>query len=107
MPAGLGPPCAKLPRRVPGRKTMPRQRNPRPEFPLQVRRGRFEFLVIYEVSEGELDLLVQGAPNSIYLNFAIALLSTALSFIIALATTTIDSLKTFTVFVVLAVIGIV
>jgi hypothetical protein len=61
--------------------------------------------VIYEVSENELDLLVQGAPNSIHLNFAIALLSMAVSFIIALTTTTIESLRTFTVFVVLAVVG--
>lgn len=82
---------------------MARQRGS--EFGPEIRRGRFDRLTIYEVTETELELLEMGAPNSIYLNFAIGLLSLASSFLICLLTTTIESMKTFTVFVVLAVVG--
>ena len=54
--------------------------------PVEVRRGAYARLTIYEVEEGELELLAQGSPDSLYLNFAIFLLSTAVSFLIALLT---------------------
>jgi hypothetical protein len=51
-----------------------------------VRRGAYARLTIYEVEENELELLAQGSPDSLYLNFAIFLLSIAVSFLIALLT---------------------
>lgn len=81
---------------------MARQRDS--EFRPEIRRGRLDRLTIYEISEGELELLAQGAPNSVLLNFSIALLTTAGSFLIALATTTIESPWTFTVFVLVALV---
>src|SRR4051812_21342248 len=54
----------------------------------EVRRGRIERLSIYDVSEDELEILARGSSDSIYLNFAISLLSVFFSFLIALLTTT-------------------
>jgi hypothetical protein len=68
-------------------------------------RGRVDSLSIYEITEDELRTLEQGSPSSTYFNFAIALLSTALSFITVLTTTSIPSGKLFTVFVVITVVG--
>ena len=48
----------------------------------------------------------RGSPSSIYLNFAILLLSAGISFLINLLSVNIQSIKTFTVFVVFTVIGI-
>jgi hypothetical protein len=62
-------------------------------------------LTIYDVTEAELEILERGSPDSLYLNFAIALLSTAVSFSAALATTTIPSDRTFQVFVILTTLG--
>jgi len=62
-------------------------------------------LTIYEVSESELKTLEEGSPNSIYLNFSIFLLSVAISFLIALLTTTIKSQYVFIVFVLVTIIG--
>jgi hypothetical protein len=53
-----------------------------------IRRARFQSLTIYEVSDGELDTLERGSPDSLYLNFAIFLLSSAVSITVALLTTT-------------------
>ena len=77
------------------------------KFLPKIRRGRYDQLIIYEVSDRELEILAKGTSNPIYLNFAIALLSVSISFIIALLTTTITSNKIFTVFVVIAVVGII
>lgn len=72
-----------------------------------IRRGRVERLTIYEVSEFELDTLERGSPDSIFLNIAIALLSSAISLLVTLLTTTIESMRTFVVFVVCVVVGFV
>ena len=84
---------------------MTNQKNKDTEFLPEIRRARIDRLVIFEVSETELDILQRGSPESIFLNFAVFLLSTAISFSAALATTTIESTKTFAVFVVLTAIG--
>ncbi len=70
-----------------------------------MRRARLGTLTIYEISEVELEVIERGSPESIFLNFAIFLLSAAISFSVALATTTISSDRTFLVFVVITVIG--
>ena len=80
--------------------------NPIPsEFLPAVRRARFDQLTIYEISESELDTLEKGSPDSLFLNFAIFLLSTATSFTVALLTTQVTSQATFVVLVALTVVG--
>lgn len=59
----------------------------RPKFLPAVRRARIERLDIYEISETELQILERGSPDSILLNFAIFLVSIAVSFLVALLTT--------------------
>jgi hypothetical protein len=71
-----------------------------------IRRARFEQLTIYDVTDSELDILEKGSPESLYLNFAIFLLSMAISFFIALITTEVKSLTTFIVLVILSIIGL-
>ncbi len=56
---------------------MARQRNQPTELQPIIRRARLEQVIIYEVSESELELLAHGFANSTYLNFAIGLLSAA------------------------------
>jgi hypothetical protein len=77
------------------------------EFQPEIVRARYDRLTIYEISEDELELLVRGAPDSVLLNFAIFLLSAAVSFLTALLTTTIDSDRLFVVFVIFTVAGFV
>jgi hypothetical protein len=84
---------------------MANQENMGSEFLPEIRRVRIDRLTIFEVSEAELDILQRGSPESLFLNFAVLLLSTAISFSIALATTNIQSTKTFAVFVTLTAIG--
>ncbi|HMO03842.1 MAG TPA: hypothetical protein PKC67_02860 [Kiritimatiellia bacterium] len=70
-----------------------------------VRRGRVDSLTVYDVTESELQDLERGTPGNLYLNFAIFLLSIAVSFFVALFSTEIKSTRTFCVFVIVAVIG--
>lgn len=56
--------------------------------PLRVRRGRVDSVDLYEVKEHELEVLENGDTNSIYLNFAIFLLSSAVSCVLAISTAT-------------------
>lgn len=72
---------------------------------LPIIRAKFGELTLYEISESELCELSKGSPESLHLNFAISLFSIAVSFLIALLTTDINSIKIFTVFVVITVIG--
>ncbi|MFT3796539.1 hypothetical protein [Flavobacterium sp.] len=51
-----------------------------------VRRGKFDSLTLYEVSEQELNIIEGGSTNSIFLNFAIFLLSIAISFFVTIFT---------------------
>jgi hypothetical protein len=74
--------------------------------PLRVRRGRVASVDLYEVKDSELDILEKGSPSSIQLNFAIFLLSLAFSSIVTLCTATFKSGITQTIFVVVAVIGV-
>lgn len=77
------------------------------DFRPEIRRARIERLTIYEISESELEILARGSPDSVFLNFAIFLLSVAVSFIVALLTTTINSDRLFYIFVIIAVIGLI
>lgn len=68
-------------------------------------RGQVDSLSIFEITDYELELLEQGSPNSIFLNFAVFFISIATSFFITLLTVDISSVKLFSVFVILTVIG--
>lgn len=48
--------------------------------------GKVHSLIIFEVSDGELEIIERGSPNSTYLNFSIFLISIFISFLIALLT---------------------
>lgn len=72
--------------------------------PVKIRRGSFGELTIHEVADYELENLAQGSPDSLYLNFAIFLLSMSVSFFVALLTAVLSS-HVFTVFVVITTIG--
>lgn len=79
-------------------------------LPPAIRRARIQQLTIYEISEDELKTLEAGSPVSLHLNFAVFLLSVAISFATALATTTFPSDRVYVTFVVVlgisAVIGL-
>jgi hypothetical protein len=77
--------------------------------PVEIRRGAYARLTLCEVEKSELELLAQGSPDSLYLNFAIFLLSVALTALVALFTLPTDKTSTvsptFVVFVVITVLG--
>ena len=72
----------------------------------KIQRARYDSLCLYEVSDGELELLEKGSPNSTLLNFGSILLSVGLSFLIPLFTIKIESLRVFCIFVIISTIGI-
>lgn len=76
-----------------------------PDLLPAIRRARIDTLNIYEISEGELQVLEHGSPESLYLNFAIFLLSSAGSVLVALLTTRIESERLFNTFVIFSVTG--
>lgn len=73
---------------------------------VHIKRGRVDSLAIYEISDSELTTIERGSTNSIYLNFAIFLLSIAFSFFISLLTTNFENKQVvMIVFIVLTVVG--
>src|SRR5712691_10613696 len=77
------------------------------EFPPAIRRARIDRLNIYEVTDSELQLIERGSPESLFLNFAIFLLSSAVSLLVALLTTKIEETRVFIIFVAVTIIGFV
>ena len=77
------------------------------EKELRVRRGRVASVDLYEIKDSELDLLEKGAPSGLYLNFSIFLLSISFSAIAALSTATFSSGKIETLFMIIAVVGMI
>lgn len=84
---------------------MTNQQSQNSEFLPEIRRARISQLTVYDVTDTELEVLERGAPDSLYLNFSIFLLSSALSFTVSLFTATITNANIFTVIVVFTVIG--
>jgi hypothetical protein len=72
---------------------------------VQIRRAPVDSLILYDVTEDELELLATGSPSGLHLNFGIFLLSVASSLLISILTTQIESARVFTVFVVIVVVG--
>lgn len=81
------------------------QRGPGDQFLPEIRRARFTQLTIYEVEESELTILERGSPVSLYLNIAIALLSTAVALTVSLATAEVRSESVLVILLVITVIG--
>jgi len=77
------------------------------ERPPQIRRGRIPSFAIYEVSEDELQKLQDGFAIGLELNFSLMLLSSALSFFIALITTQMSQTKSTTITIITAVFAII
>src|SRR5882724_6516105 len=82
----------------------PKEPNGQDSF--RVRRGRVGSVDLYEVKDSELDILEKGSPADLQLNFAIFLISTAISSISTLVTATFTNPTVRTVFVVVSVVGI-
>ena len=68
-------------------------------------RGQVDSLSLFEITDYELEILEQGTPNSIHLNFAVLFISIAVSFLITLLTVKIDSTRVFIVFTLLTIVG--
>ena len=78
-----------------------------PDFLPEISRGRIKELKLYEISDDELARLEQGSEQSLFLALGIAVLSAAVSFLIALFATTITPDRVFYVFVIVTVVGFV
>ncbi len=86
----------------------PKNEKPLDENQPIIKRGRVDSLNIFEIREDELNTIEKGSTTSLYLNFAIFLLSIAASFLIALLTSDFkDKLFTFTIFCVVTAVGFV
>ena len=84
----------------------PLQESPADEKGPKIRKGKVDSLTIYEISEGELETIERGSPNSTLLNFAIFLLSIATSFLVTLLTVDLkDKQNLFIVFTIITVVG--
>jgi len=73
----------------------------------RILRGCVDSLSIYEITDYELELLEQGSPNSIHLNFSIFLISTSISFTTTLLTVESLSDRLFLTFSMIAFVGMV
>jgi hypothetical protein len=80
-------------------------KNTNSEKSLRVRRGRVDSVNLYEVKENELELLENGEPTSLQLNFAIFLLSLAFSGILTLCTATFSIPILQTTFLLVTIVG--
>lgn len=76
-------------------------------FAPAIRRARLDNLTIYEISEGELQTIERGSPDSIYLTFSVSLLSVAISLLGSLMLTDIKSSVVLFSFIAIVVVGFV
>lgn len=84
----------------------PLQESPIDDKGPKIRKGRVDSLIIYEISEGELETIERGSPNSTLLNFSIFLFSIATSFLVTLLTVDLSNkLKLFIVFTIITIVG--
>lgn len=71
---------------------------------IPVTRGRLGSISVYEVTADELDILEHGSPNSTYLNFALVLIPTGVTFFISILSTKIEDTRVYLLFWVLALV---
>lgn len=67
-------------------------------------RGKLDSFAIYEITDEELNLLEEGSPSSIYLNFAIFCISSAISFLVSIITSKLSD-RFFEMFFIFTVVG--
>ena len=77
------------------------------EKEFKIRRGRVDSVDLYEVKESELELLENGEPTGIHLNFSIFLLSIAFSAILTLCSATFTNRTIENIFLFTSIIGII
>ncbi len=77
------------------------------EFAPAIRRARLDNLTIYEISDGELNIIEKGSPDSIYLTISVALITSAASFLGSLILTDIKSIAVLFAFISIVVVGLV
>lgn len=65
---------------------------------MRVTRGKVDSIVLYEVTEDELQTLEHGPANATYFNFAIALIPLGVSLFVTIFTVTITSVATLAIF---------
>ena len=68
-----------------------------------IRRGSVDFIDVYEVKESELELLEKGLPATLDFNFAIFLFSSAITSVIALASSGFKSERVESIFIVFSI----
>lgn len=76
------------------------------DFLPEIRVGKIRVLKVHQVSDEELTRLGQNSGQSLFLNFGISVLSVAASFLATLLTTQIASNRSFIVFVIITVVGV-
>jgi len=81
--------------------------SPPSTYGVRIRRAVVESVEIYEIKDTELEQLESGSPADIQLNFAIFLLSSAFSALIALVTATFSNSRTETAFQVVFAVGLI
>lgn len=78
---------------------------------ISISRARLDSITVYDVMEEELEIIEAGSPSSLYLNFAIALLSICASLIPTLMLTKIEDTRVFLSFfavcIVTGIIGVI
>jgi len=74
---------------------------------VRIVRGRVDSLSLYEITDNELKTLERGSPNSIYLNFAIFLLSVGVSFLISLLSAKMENVRVYATFLVFTIVGLI
>ncbi|WP_174524907.1 hypothetical protein [Burkholderia glumae] len=73
-----------------------------PDF-VPINRAKVESIDLYEVTDDELNQLEKGSDGSLFLNVAFVLISAAISFFIALTTTTINSNRLYNTFLIITI----
>jgi uncharacterized membrane-anchored protein len=79
--------------------------SPAPTETTVVRRARVESIILYEVKENELELLANGSPSGLFLNFSIFLLSLAFTSVATLLTAIFENEISRTLFMIFSVTG--
>lgn len=74
---------------------------------VKIIRGSVDSLALYEITDYELEIFEKGGPSSTYFNISVALLSVGLSFMSTIMTVDIVNIKTYTLFLLLSLVGIV
>ena len=77
------------------------------ETEFKIRRGRVDSVDLYEVKDSELELLENGEPTGIHLNFAIFLLSISFSGVLTLCSAVFANKTLENIFLFTSIIGVI